>query len=689
MNRKFYILGLIATAISLIFIIYLYFSTRNTIQKERTSLIDNANAHFINIKNARTWNAKYANIYSDNPNLAPNPYLPNNTLKDIHNRQLVKINPAWMTRQLSQLLESKTMHFAIVSNLPLNPNNQATGFFKEALNYLEKQNHEEFAYKFLEEKKELQFIGALRVSKECLKCHGSQGYKIGDLRGGIAITLDAAHYFDTLKDLKSVFYIVVLIVFAMWSVFLVLIYKWLKKHYEVAKINQLLDKKVKSQTQKLDNLNKELQRYNNKLSNVIDGSNLGYWDWELDSNKYYVNQRWLEILHLTRSNVTNTINDFINRLHPIDKSHIMPKINKAIEEDVYFNVEFRMMDKNGNYVWIEASGAVVERDSSGKALRLSGTHQDISKRKSLESIRNKNREYLNILFDNNPNIVVVTNAKEILSTNHQFFRYFPEFSSIKEFKKHYSCICDLFEEVDDKNFLHPSKYPNWVNEAIGNPDSKVLIKYHENLYYFKVIASLVKFDGEMLYITTFTDITQQQLLQKRLEEISIKDELTNLYNRRHFNHLFKEEYNKAKVMLTSLTFVMLDLDNFKLYNDNYGHDKGDSVLEKVGKELQSSLKRSSDSAFRLGGEEFGVLFKNLDYVHSIEYANSIRQNIAALEIEHEYNQPYGKVTVSVGLCFVDFESDEVDIKDIYHYADQALYESKSNGRNVVSSWRLN
>ncbi len=476
-----------------------------------------------------------------------------------------------------------------------------------------------------------------------------------------------------------------LIVLVFWGVVL---YQWFRDHNETLKLNHILDKKVKAQTQKLDHLNNELQRYNKKLSNVIEGSNMGYWDWELATDKYYVNQRWLEMLKLQRGSITNTVKDLLNRLHPIDKSHIMPKITQAIEEDVHFNVEYRLMDKNGEYVWIEASGAVIERDKEGNALRLSGTHQDISKRKSLERIRNKNREYLNILFDNNPNIIVVSNAHEILSTNHQFFRYFPEFSSIKEFKKHYRCICDLFEYVEDSHFLHSSKANNWINEAIANPDSKVLIQYKENQYYFKVIASLVKFDGELLYIVTFTDITQQQLLQKKLEEISIIDELTKVYNRRHFNRVFKEEYAKAKEMQTSLSFVMMDLDNFKLYNDNYGHDKGDNVLQSVANAFKASLKRSGDYVFRLGGEEFGLLFRNIDYAHSIEYANSMRHNVAQLNLEHLLNKPYDKVTLSLGLCYVDFASDEVELKDIYHYADQALYESKSNGRNVVSSWRL-
>jgi len=480
-----------------------------------------------------------------------------------------------------------------------------------------------------------------------------------------------------------------LITFMAWIALLFVSSLWVKKHDETRRINITLDQKVNTQTQKIETLNQELQRYNKKLNNVIHGSNLGYWDWEPEKDRYYVNDRWLEILKLARKDMSNTYKDFSYRLHPIDKSHIMPKIDHAIATDKNFNVEFRMLNKHGDYIWIEASGAVVERSKDGKALRLSGVHQDISNRKGLESIRNKNREYLNILFDNNPNIVIVTNANEILSTNNKFFTYFPEFSSISEFKKHYLSICDLFEYVEDESFLHPSKNIKWFEEAMQKSNAKVLIKYQDQEYYFKVIANAVRFDGEPLYIITFTDITQLQLLQSQLETMSIIDELTGVYNRRYFNKIIAQEVNKAKTLKSTLTFVMIDLDNFKLYNDNYGHDNGDKVLEDVAKELQSSLKRKQDYVFRLGGEEFGLLFSNLDYAYSLEYANTVRKNIANLQLKHQYNQPYGIVTTSLGLCFVDFESDNVDIKEIYHYADQALYESKANGRNVVSSWRLN
>ncbi|MEA2029614.1 MAG: diguanylate cyclase [Campylobacterota bacterium] len=688
MNKKFYIVASIILSLFLTFVIYIYLNTSNNIHRAKEALIENANTHFSNIKNARTWNAKYGHIYSDNSDLTPNSYLMNNTLEIEDGRKLVKINPAWMTRQLSQLLQSDTMNFSIISNKPINPNNQAVGFFQEGLYALEKESKVNFKYKIFEEQKEFKFIGALRVKFDCLKCHGMQGYQVGDLRGGIAITLDASHYLADVAAISGSFSTTITIATLFLLLFLYTLYRWMNKHDEIERINSSLDKKVKQQVKKLDTLNQELKRYNSKLNNVIHGSNLGYWDWELENDKYYVNDRWLEILGLSRADVSNTQKDFMLRLHPIDKSHIMPKIYDAMDKDKNFNVEFRMLNKIGDYIWIEASGAVVERNKDGEVLRVSGTHQDISKRKGLESIRNKNREYLNILFDNNPNIVVVTNAHEILSTNNQFFKYFPEFSSIKEFKQEYSCICDLFEYVKESNFLHPTKNENWVQDALDNPNSKALIKYKDQYYYFKVIASLVKFDGEPLYITTFTDITQQQLLQKKLEEISIIDELTGLYNRRHFNKVMKEEFKRAKELETTLAFVMIDIDNFKMYNDNYGHDKGDEILESVAKEFKASLKRSSDNVFRLGGEEFGLLFNNLDYSYSVEYANSIRKNIAQLKIPHSYNDEYGIITISIGVCFVDFSSDSIGINDIYHYADQALYESKMNGRNVVSSWRL-
>jgi len=175
------------------------------------------------------------------------------------------------------------------------------------------------------------------------------------------------------------------------------------------------------------------------------------------------------------------------------------------------------------------------------------------------------------------------------------------------------------------------------------------------------------------------DITSQ----KRLEEISIRDELTGLYNRRYFNEVIQRELKRLRRAKKHLSFIMLDVDHFKFFNDTYGHCEGDRVLKEIGIALQSILHRGSDYAFRMGGEEFGVLFSELDPEHSEAFAKTICETILELKIPHAKNSAGEYVTASLGLLVANLESDIIDENALYTMADEALYQAKAQGRNRV------
>ena len=125
------------------------------------------------------------------------------------------------------------------------------------------------------------------------------------------------------------------------------------------------------------------------LEQVIQGASLGYWDWNYQTCEHHVNDRWLEILGLSREYEKQHESDWADRIHPEDRERIMPVIQKHIDTGGTYVVEFRMEHSKGHWVWILGSGAVVEYDSNNKPLRLSGIHQDISERKQLEEERSQ------------------------------------------------------------------------------------------------------------------------------------------------------------------------------------------------------------------------------------------------------------------------------------------------------------
>ncbi|MCL6603212.1 MAG: diguanylate cyclase [Paenibacillus sp.] len=167
-----------------------------------------------------------------------------------------------------------------------------------------------------------------------------------------------------------------------------------------------------------------------------------------------------------------------------------------------------------------------------------------------------------------------------------------------------------------------------------------------------------------------------------IEKISITDELTGLYNRRYFNKIFREEAEKAKNTKQYLSYIMLDIDYFKKYNDSYGHYEGDNVLRMLGEKFKELAARANGFVFRLGGEEFGMIIPGFAPQQSHEFAEDIRKNVEDLQIEHIMSPDYGVITVSIGVAVV--RVDGLREEDIYKLGDDALYQSKAEGRNCVT-----
>ena len=174
-----------------------------------------------------------------------------------------------------------------------------------------------------------------------------------------------------------------------------------------------------------------------------------------------------------------------------------------------------------------------------------------------------------------------------------------------------------------------------------------------------------------------TNITNK----KYIEQLSITDELTQLYNRRHFNIKIEEEINRAKRDDKYFTLLIIDIDYFKQYNDTYGHQKGDVALEKVASVLKTFTNRVSDFAFRLGGEEFGIITA-LDKEKAIDFATAIREKVEALKIEHSTSEVSSYITISIGISSrKGFDITNNDA--MYKEADDALYDAKNLGRNCI------
>ena len=177
-------------------------------------------------------------------------------------------------------------------------------------------------------------------------------------------------------------------------------------------------------------------------------------------------------------------------------------------------------------------------------------------------------------------------------------------------------------------------------------------------------------------------------LNELLSNMSLMDSLTGIPNRRCFDNTVEQEWRRAERNGSALTFIMIDIDFFKQYNDTYGHQMGDSCLVEVARAIKTQLRRPGDFLARYGGEEFAIVLPNTSSDQIEVLCKQINQHLASIHIPHETSKVAKHITVSMGISSAAPSADKsATPADLINDADKLLYQAKDNGRNqyVIST----
>ncbi len=174
------------------------------------------------------------------------------------------------------------------------------------------------------------------------------------------------------------------------------------------------------------------------------------------------------------------------------------------------------------------------------------------------------------------------------------------------------------------------------------------------------------------------DITEKKLLESELQRLATTDVLTQSSNRRHFFECAHREFEQARLQGTPIAFLLLDIDDFKVINDTYGHQEGDIVLQKIA-ECGRTVLRRGDLFGRIGGEEFAAVFPGCPPDMALQVAERLQREIQRMTFRNA-EQGFG-ITVSQGLTGITAEDQSLD--SLYSRADAAMYEAKRQGKNRI------
>ncbi|MFH1692320.1 MAG: sensor domain-containing diguanylate cyclase [Candidatus Omnitrophota bacterium] len=193
-------------------------------------------------------------------------------------------------------------------------------------------------------------------------------------------------------------------------------------------------------------------------------------------------------------------------------------------------------------------------------------------------------------------------------------------------------------------------------------------------------------DDDIRVLTMFANQAGLAIENSKLYEHtrmrSHKDALTDLWNHGYFQFMLDRRLRQAKDHMTYLSLILVDIDNFKKYNDTWGHQKGDDILIGISKILLDS-SRKIDCVCRYGGEEFAVILPDASRDDTLVIAEKIRTGIAGYDFINDVSRPSQKITVSLGLA--SFPTDANEKSDLIHLADEALYRAKAGGKNRICS----
>lgn len=461
----------------------------------------------------------------------------------------------------------------------------------------------------------------------------------------------------------------------------------------------------------------ELYISEERFSLAMRGANDGLWDWDLETDEVYYSPRWKSMLGYEAYQLANNLSTWKNLVHPDDKAIVLDRVQDYIAGRVSsFEIEMRMQHKAGHDVFVLSRGFLVRHDSNDKPIRLVGTHVDITERKKSEAFNSKQNEILEMIAIGRPASEIYDAIALMYESRHPGMRcsmlelsgntllhggapslpetYCKAVHGLINGPEVGSCGTSTFTgkrvlveniETDPKwekikHFALPHGMRSCWSEPVKSSSGKVLGAF--GMYYDYPALPNEQELNDLISAARLTGIVMERdQVQKRIHALAYSDELTELASRASLiQHL--EEVTKTSVRYNRrFGLLYIDLDNFKLINDNFGHDAGDQLLKTIAMRLKATC-RDTDFIARLGGDEFCVLVEESEEDNAANVATRCLTSITAPFAIYSRNLT---PTCSIGIAYCPDDGDNPFA--LLKAADTSLYTAKENGKNQYAFYR--
>jgi len=394
-------------------------------------------------------------------------------------------------------------------------------------------------------------------------------------------------------------------------------------------------------------------------------------------NLTFANRYGFESCGYTRQDIDKGLNA-LQLFIPEDRERVKRSIRKILSGEKCEGHEYTALRKDGGTFPVLIYSSPIIRGN--KPVGLRGIVVDMTERKRAEEALAESEEKYRSLVESSENSIYLVdgncrylfmNEKHVsrfgLLIDEVIGRAYSEFHSEEETKQFAGKVKEVFKTAESLWYEYRSQ--------------------RDGGYFLRTLSPVRDPNGRTTAVTVVSkDITELKRAEealreseKRYRELSITDDLTKLYNSRHFYDQLRTEIERANRYSRPLSLLLLDIDNFKHYNDTYGHLEGNGVLAKLGEVIKESL-RQTDSAYRYGGEEFTVILPETKGEEAVTVAERMKERFEAETFSPTFEEEVHK-TVSIGAA--QYQPEE-ELLVFMRRVDKAMYAAKEQGKNRVA-----
>jgi diguanylate cyclase (GGDEF)-like protein/PAS domain S-box-containing protein len=452
--------------------------------------------------------------------------------------------------------------------------------------------------------------------------------------------------------------------------------------------------------------NRRREESEEKLRRILEGTNAGTWEWNVQTGETVFNERWAEIIGYTLEELGPTTIDIFETLtHPDDRRRFRKLIEKHFRGEIdYYECELRMLHKEGHWVWVGDRGKLTQRDTEGHPLKMFGTHIDITDRREALNRLDQSKRLLDLFFKQSLDAFFFMMLDKPVEWNDGVDK-----EGVLDYVFGHQHITRVNRAMLEQYRAKEGDFVGLTPADFFAHDLEQGRRVWRSFFdqgHLHIDTEEKRFDGEPItiegdYICLYDDegritghfgvqrdVTEARNAHRALEEserrfreLAIRDELTGLSNRRHVMERLEDEVAKARRGRGGFAVALLDLDRFKRLNDTQGHLAGDYVLRAFAAKVSEGL-RSYDILGRYGGEEFLAIFDGVDRNLAARRLETILEGIIAEPLSFEGQTI--PVTFSAGLADTgEMDRQELTVDRLLALADERLYAAKKSGRKQV------